>query len=286
MPDLSDRTYVSDQYRDASKLEARIRLHALFSTNQYGWHRWVFDQFDLPSASRILELGCGDGTLWRLNLERVPSAWDIVLSDRSFGMLGAAYRGLEGGYGRFCFAAIDSQEIPFAERAFDAVVANHMLYHVPDRPKALSEIHRVLKPGGHLYASTVGRDHLRELDEMVHRYERPERRPVHTPAGAFLLENGGAQLAPWFSSVTTARYQDALVITELEPLVDYILSMTARLTLTNSRLAALTDNLERALARHGAIYITKDSGLFHALRSDDPSPGHLRRKPGQHEAPR
>ena len=284
MPGLSDPTYVSDQYRDASKLEARIRLHALFSTNKHGWHRWVFDQLDLPSTSCILELGCGDGTLWRLNLERVPSSWDITLSDRSFGMLGAACRDLSSRHARFCFAVVDAQEIPFAERAFDAVIANHMLYHVPDRTRALSEIHRVLEPGGHLYASTVGQDHLRELDELVRRLERADQRRMRPATESFLLENGGVQLARWLSGITTSRYQDALVVTDVEPLTDYILSTAPRSTLTSARLAALTDSLERTLAQQGAIHITKDSGMFHAFRPDHPSPGHQHHRAGEHEA--
>jgi ubiquinone/menaquinone biosynthesis C-methylase UbiE len=284
VPGLSDPTYVSDQYRDASKLEARIRLHALFSTNKHGWHRWVFDQLDLPSASRILELGCGDGTLWRLNLERVPSGWDITLSDRSFGMLCAARHDLSSSHARFCFAAVDAQEIPFAKRAFDAVIANHMLYHVPDRTRALSEIHRVLKPGGHLYASTVGQDHLRELDELIRRVEGTNRQRMHPATESFLLENGGAQLTPWFSGITTSRYQDALVVTDVELLTNYILSTAPRSTLTSASLAALTHSLERTLSQQGAIRITKDSGMFHAVRPDPPSPGHQHHRAGEHEA--
>jgi 16S rRNA G1207 methylase RsmC len=54
---------------NASNLNARIRLHQMFSTNKVGWQRWLFDQFKLPPQGRILELGCGAGTLWLENLE-------------------------------------------------------------------------------------------------------------------------------------------------------------------------------------------------------------------------
>ena len=43
---------------------------------------------------------------------------------------------------------MDIHEIPFAENTFDAVLCNHVLEHVRDDIKAMSEIHRVLKPGG------------------------------------------------------------------------------------------------------------------------------------------
>ena len=44
------------------------------------------------------------------------------------------------------YAVLDLQALPFPEACFDAVIANHMLYHVPDRPRALAEVQRVLKP--------------------------------------------------------------------------------------------------------------------------------------------
>ena len=60
----TERTYLlTDQYRDASKLQARMGVHERYSVNQYGWHRWVFDQLDLPPQSRVLELGCGPAIL-------------------------------------------------------------------------------------------------------------------------------------------------------------------------------------------------------------------------------
>ncbi len=53
---LADTQFVTDQYQNAKNLNARIQLHQRFSTNKYGWHRWVFDQFSFPPQSRILEL--------------------------------------------------------------------------------------------------------------------------------------------------------------------------------------------------------------------------------------
>ena len=65
MSKLSDQNYLlSKQYKTASNLDARFHLHERFSVNKYGWDRWVFDHFDLPQESRILELGCGPCYLW------------------------------------------------------------------------------------------------------------------------------------------------------------------------------------------------------------------------------
>jgi len=70
---LADKQFVSGQYQNAKNLNARIQLHQRFSTNKYGWHRWVFDQFSFPPQSRILELGCGSGELWLESIDHVPA---------------------------------------------------------------------------------------------------------------------------------------------------------------------------------------------------------------------
>jgi SAM-dependent methyltransferase len=173
----TERDYLlTEQYRDAAKLRARMGLHERFSVNRYGWHRWVFDQLDLPPHDRVLELGGGPAMLWRENGERIPAGWTVVLADLSPGMLQEARRQLRALPLRFALVNLDAQALPFAPASVDAVIANHMLYHVPDRQQVYAEIRRVLRPGGHLYAATNGRDSMRELAELVRRV--PGLRPV------------------------------------------------------------------------------------------------------------
>lgn len=60
-----ETNYLRDvQYRTPVNLNARMAVHILFSTNEYGWPRWLFDRFDLPEDSDVLEIGCGPGTVW------------------------------------------------------------------------------------------------------------------------------------------------------------------------------------------------------------------------------
>ncbi|MGE5462212.1 MAG: class I SAM-dependent methyltransferase, partial [Syntrophothermus sp.] len=164
----------------------------------------------------------------------------------------------------FQFKEIDAQSIPFEDETFDAVITNHMLYHVPDRGKALSEIKRVLKPGGRLFATTVGENHMKQMMDW---YARVHVSKVwESFASPFTLENGMEQLRPYFSQVTLSLYEDNLIVTELQPLMDYIRSGMRVSELSESELAALQLDLEKELEEKGNIFITKDSGLFEAIK--------------------
>ena len=68
---------------------------------------------------------------------------------------------------QFTFHVADAQSLPFADATFDGAIANHMLYHVPDRAKALGELRRILKPNGILFAATNGERHLTEIGELL-----------------------------------------------------------------------------------------------------------------------
>ena len=256
---------LTKQYKNADNLNARIELHRRFSTNGYGWMRFVFDQMlaALPSDARVLEIGCGPATLWHANAQRIPIGWDVTLSDFSAGMLDEARASLAESGRAFHFAEVDAQAIPYADASFDGMVANHMLYHVPDRDKALDEFRRVLKPGGSLFAATNGERHLIEFEELLRRAGTPEgwwRLPAATMD--FSLENGRAQLARHFSHVELRPYENSLEVTEAEPLVAYVLSTSSAARMTDEHVARFRRVVEDEIATRGTVHISIETGLF------------------------
>ena len=266
MSKTTDLYYLmSDQYRDPKNLDARAEMHRRFSTNPYGWFRWVFDALlKLPGDAAVLELGCGHGLLWKENASRIPAGWHITLSDLSPGMVDAAWRNLVVVPRSFHFEEIDAQLIPYADEVFEAVVADHMLYHVPQRATALAEVRRVLKPGGHLFAATVGEHHLEEIHQWLRRVSVD--RSFESFIGPFTLENGLEQLHEYFSEVTVTRYPDELHLAAITPMMDYVRSMIPAAELSENELASLQKDLEKELQTKGMICIRKDSGLFEARK--------------------
>lgn len=258
-----------EQYENASNLKARIRIHELFSTNKKGWMRWFFEELNLPPNARILEVGCGDATLWSKNSERIPPGWDITLTDFSAGMLKDAKENLGKLSQRFKFKLADVQDIPYEGLSFDAVIANNMLYHVPDIEKALSEIRRVLKVGGCFFASTVGRNHMAKMRDVVSEFDSEL---ITTRSfdltEKFQLENGMELVSKWFNDVALKRYEDNLIVTEAEPLVDYIFSMPGNVknTFTEQKLKKLINFLQNKISKTGGIFISKDTGFFRGIK--------------------
>ncbi len=266
MLSLSDPNYVHCQYANASNLNARLALHARFSTNPYGWFRWVFDRLlELPSQARVLEVGCGSGGVWMANLARIPSEWEITLTDLSEGMIAEAKQTLQSARRDIHFDRADVQAIPYSDNSFDAVIANHMLFHAPDVSRALSEIHRVLAPGGWLFAAANGGAHLCELAALIEQFAPGADVGVKAQLSSFSLENGGEQLARHFSLVRLERYEDGLAVTEVESLVAYVLSTGAKEAI-QPRLVEFTALAQAQINSKGAFYITKDTGLFIATK--------------------
>ena len=260
MSQWTESTYLlQEQYRDAKNLNARWTLHQLFSTNQIGWHRWVFDQ--LPLSGHILELGCGPALLWRENSERIPRHCHIKLTDFSSGMITAAQNALRDNIEQFDFDVVDIQAIPYSDDTFDVVIANHMLYHVPDRSRALAEVRRVLRENGRFFAATLGPTHLQEMRTLVYQVDPSlDNTPASLP---FDLVNGEAQLANHFDQIKLHRYDDALRITKAEPLVAYIMS-TQVSAFTQAQKATLTQAITQNIQQNGYLHVTKETGLFEA----------------------
>lgn len=244
------------QYADGTRLGDRLRLHQRFSTNPYGWHRWVFDQLALEPGHRVLEAACGTGELWRMNADRVIDV-SLALTDISAGMA-AQTAAVAPPDARVAVA--DVQALPFVDRSFDVVICNHALYHVPDRTRAAAELCRVVRPGGRAVVGTNGRAHLGEVNDLRRR---------HIPGWSdddtsetFGLENGADQLSVGFDEIELRRYADGLQVTEVEPLVAFVCSTPGGEDAPPAAIEALAAEVADTIARAGSFEVTKDAGLF------------------------
>lgn len=250
------------QYSDSKNFMARVELNRKFGTNPYKWTLWLFDQMQFKKDARILELGCGNAILWKSNLQKIPEDAHILLSDFSEGMLDDARCILGDAAERFEYEVIDAELIPYPDDSFDIIIANLMLYHIPDRKKAISEISRVLKSDGTFYATTFGLNYMKELSDLVSNYDKKINCSLEPFARAFGLENGGKQLSEHFEDIKLMKYRDGLEVTEAEPLVNYVLSFTNVNEIINDKANDFSEYITNTLNKSGKIQIEKESGVF------------------------
>jgi ubiquinone/menaquinone biosynthesis C-methylase UbiE len=261
---INSRDDVKEQYRTAANLNARSAIYRFGDARATPWPRWVFDQFalDMPAGARVLEIGCGDGALWRKNFERVPPGWRVALADLSPGML-VATKDLGSGFAR---VQADAERLPFANASFDAVVANHMLYHVADRPRALAEIRRVLMPGGRLIGGTNSRSHMAGMRDLICRF-LPRAVPLFAEL-PFTLENAEDQLRPYFQTIETHRIEGQLRVTDPDAVVNYVLSVgDATHVIIGDALEELRRTVHEEIAARGAYVFTTAAGVLIATKT-------------------
>ncbi|MCG8500229.1 MAG: methyltransferase domain-containing protein [Firmicutes bacterium] len=222
----------------------------------------------ISSGDNVLELGCGNGVLWQINIDRIPNHVRIILSDFSEGILSNARNNLQEYNKQFHYEAVDVQNIPYTDEKFDVVIANHMLYHVPDINQALTEVNRILKPGGYFYASTIGNEHMKELDMLIKGFEPTTDFSVERYTKRFGLENGKKLLSNFFEDVSCHLYDDYLVVDNAEPIVSYFLSSPGDITsvLAGEKLDHFYHYVQEKIRIQKEMKITKSTGLFIARK--------------------
>lgn len=208
---LTQVSYATDE-----RLRVRIQTHELYSQPAVDFPNWVLDKISWDNPQLVVDVGCGAGVYARPVQERGAT---YVAGDLSWGMVSAL-----AVPGRL---NLDVQQLPLADETVDVVLANHMLYHVPNQPQALAEIRRVLRPGGVLLAATNSRFSMQELDELRAAAGRPYGVELATMTSSdhFALEDGVEKLAPYFAQVVRYDLTAALIFPHAQPILAYLDSM-------------------------------------------------------------
>lgn len=258
---------LKQQYKNASNISARINLHTLYSQNEQGWFNWVFENMKLKSGRKILELGCGSGSLWLENMYLIPPNVEILLSDQSEGML----RDIKNSIGedrRFKYRVIDFNDIPLKDEAVDVVIANHVLFYADDIHRVLEEIKRVLKPGGKLICTTYGSKHMKETSTLVEEFDDRIVLAAEHLYEIFGKDNGAEILGEHFPKVKWKEYEDKLVVTESDALADYIISCHGN---QNSYIVDRYKEFKQFIdgRMKNSFEITKEAGMFIAKKKKD-----------------
>jgi len=268
---MTEEEKTIEQYQSSSNLEKRINIHS-YSTNSQNWYDWVYDNLQIRAGQRVLEIGCGNARLWATNAERIPENVEITLTDRSEGMLSEAKKRLEPFQALFAsqnirvnYQLADANKLILPKDTYDLIIANHMLYHVTDLETCLSAISSALKSKGFFCCSTIGKDHMKELHEMVGSLDSEIviEIPLDHHATKFRLENGMEFLSKHFGSVEREIQDNDLLVDDIEAIYNYVHSYSGNAPYILERhQAAFRQMLKERMEKDGAIYIQKSTGMF------------------------
>lgn len=252
------------QYATENRLNARTSLHTKYSTAEVPWFEWLRRQVDLTGEQEVLEVGCGTGQFWDTASDGVRGI-DLTVTDFARSMVDITAAKATGRVHSVTGLECDVQGLPFADQTFDVVIANQMLYHVPDPALAIRELARVVRPNGVLLASTVGPRHLREIFALEAAIFGTTRIVRHHEIFGSL--SGLALLHSSFDDVEWRPYDDRLDCIDGDDVVAYIMSMPPGEDATDGDVTRLRAEVARRLSLGGGVLtITKDVGAFVARR--------------------
>lgn len=252
------------QYLNSSNITARINLHNEFSANGQGWFPWIFQQCEIRDGEQILELGCGDASLWIENRQNIPENVSIILSDISDGMIRDVKKAIGTDDKRFHYEVMDAHHINAADSSVDLVIANHVLFYCEDLQKVYREVMRVLKPGGRFICSTYGMNHMKEISELVQEFDDRILLSADRLYEKFGKENGQELLEKFFGQVQWKQYEDSLNVTDGEALAAYVLSCHGN---QNRYIVNRYKDFQAFVEKktRKGFHITKDAGIFVAM---------------------
>lgn len=261
---LSNRdTDMIRQYKNSKHLNVRIALHERYAQNPIRWFDWVQDQIDYSQIRRLLEVGCGNGRLWK----RIPVDLrnrEVFLSDSSEGMVDEVRQTLGNDFN--CIVA-DCESIPFKDEYFDAMIANHVLFYLKDVQNGIREIARVLRKGGKLYSSAYGQNHMKEITTIAQKFDSRVILSSGQLYAVFGLENGRDILSSCFNDIELRIYEDQLLVDQAQAVVDYIMSCHGNQNeILGPRIDEFRLYVQSLIDTEGPLRITKEVGLFIARK--------------------
>jgi SAM-dependent methyltransferase len=253
-----NQDYLRDvQYRTGEKLDARAHLHRTYSTSPVTFARFEAALLDWTGVRDVLECGCGTGRFWEGHVG--PTSLHLMLTDLSPGMVAeATERATASGFSRVRGEACDVQALPFENGSFDVVVANHMMYHVPDPDLGVAEIARVLRPDGVALVATNGYGHMREINDAIAEVFGSHEERLYEVFG---IDTGEARLREQFGSITWHAFDNDIVVDRPEAAVAYGLSFPPGETATADERAEFDAAIRRRFV-NGRLRIRTRTGVF------------------------
>jgi len=170
----------------------------------------IADRLQLAPGDRVLDVGCGPGRLAVVLAQRVGPTGSVNGIDPAKEMVARATARARRAGVPARFQQAFAQQLPFSDGSFDALTCTLALHHVADhdRPRAVAEMYRVLRPGGTLLIGEFQAPSRRRRWPRLH-HSRAEdilqqARELTASAGFTDIEHADTNLA-WLGTITAVK---------------------------------------------------------------------------------
>jgi len=161
------------------------------------YQEWILSRFHGTLNGTVLELGSGSGAISEHLSKCCPELILVEPSSKHAHMLRSKFHG--HGHVRIFESTLEAQLVSMPEESVDSIVMVNVLEHIEDDSGAVAQMHRVLKPGGHLHIMVPALPFLySKMDVRLGHFRRYRLKPLAT-----MLSQAGFQ-------VSVARYMDLI----------------------------------------------------------------------------
>lgn len=268
---IQNRKNLQLQFETPDGLKTRVLFHHKHTHFENNFHEWMFDHYLFHTGDKVLEIGCGDGTLWLCNQNRIPKNIEITLSDLSQKMLDESYLKLNDIPQIKSFDLADCFHLPYDDESFEVVIINHVLMYFENLELALKEIYRVLKKDGTLYCSTIAKDMMRERDEMLKCFDPKISFDQEILYKRFGYENGKEKLSQYFSDIELFDRKEVYEIKDIDLFYRFILSgkgLSPNLEPLYKKKLQFYEYLKNYFNKKKIFYLTTHAGMFKAKKGN------------------
>lgn len=268
---IQNRKNLQLQFETPDGLQTRVLFHHRHTHFKENFHEWMFNHYEFHSHDKVLEIGCGDGTLWQCNIDKIPKDIEIVLSDISQKMIDESYLKLHDISQIKSYEYADCFHLPYDDESFDIVIINHVLMYFENLKLALKEINRVLKKGGTLYCSTIASDMMKERDELLKRFDSKISFNQEILYNRFGYENGKEKLSQYFCDIELFDRKEVYEITDMNLFYQFMLSgkgLSPNLETLYRKKIQFYEYLDNYFKKHKVFYLTTHAGMFKARKGE------------------
>jgi ubiquinone/menaquinone biosynthesis C-methylase UbiE len=257
-----------------SDLLTRIDIHKKYGGQDID--RWMLDLLAARKGSRILDVGCGAGKQCFAFFDELAGDCDVTGGDVSPELLERARLENARTGNKIRFVELDfGRRFDLEDAQFDLISACFTIYYAKDIPFTISEMHRVLRPGGRLFTSGPMPQNKRLFYDVIREATSKPIPPM--PGSSRYGTEILATIRKFFADVEVHIFENPLTFAEVEPFLDY-----TRASLSEDRklwgaffddshtfeavMARIAEVARRRLANERPLVMTKVVGGFLATK--------------------